>query len=139
MKISKHKKVISAIIVVTTILTLAVISVSAHRNVANYSISVGYSGKDSGSLTKCHNGNETYGRYRVAVDQTTASGLININTKLENSDHESRGSGKVAENTTGTFTNSAVVNYNYHVNLKREYVWDSTVTVVGSWSPDEPH
>lgn len=132
-------------LVLTSALTMCMVistaaTAFAHREIKSYNVSVsGVRSADTVSVLKYHNGKVTYGKFRIALDASTVSGNATLKVKMENSNHESRGSGKVTEPNTAAISNTGLAGYIYHLNLIRESAFSGSTVVTGTWSADEPH
>ncbi len=92
----------------------------------------GTSGRCTGEALK----HSTYTPYWVQFNWSSASNNIILNTVMHNSDHASRGQGKVLEGTSASIASTGTAYYYYHGNLWREFEWDPAVSVSGYFSPD---
>jgi len=133
------KLVLTSVLAICMMIATAV-TAFAHREVKTYNVSVsGHRAEDTGRAIKYHNGKQDYGKFRIALDSSSVKGNITLKVRMENSDHASRGSGKVTEPNTATINNSGTKGYYYHLNLIRENILGGSTVVTGTWSPDQPH
>lgn len=90
---------------------------------------------------KTIDGGASGGCYRVQLNNPCdmSRGNIVLKTYMENSNHEPRSEryGETYEGTSNTLSNWGSAGYKYRLYCIREFTYDNTARVIGTWSPDQ--
>lgn len=132
----KIKKTLALVLTAATMMSCASITASADRQIGNFSnFKVTYSGaeKFTDYLLKYTTGS------RGVVNLSDDTGTAWITATMKNSNGAYRGGVNLQRGTRATFeTTNAVAGYNYRLGLRKTNdTGGGTVTITGSWSPDE--